>query len=90
MVTIEIIVVQILFRFRCKCSAVSVSLFSNRLILGLFNMSITKDYIRGLLGDLENDSVERTISTTNTDKFGQAICAFANDLPCNNLSLIHI
>ena len=37
-----------------------------------------------LLGDLENDSVERTISTTNTDKFGQAICAFANDLPCNN------
>ena len=39
-------------------------------------MSITKDYIRGLLGDLENDSVERTISTTNTDKFGQAICAF--------------
>ena len=47
-------------------------------------MSITKDYIRGLLGDLENDSVERTISTTNTDKFGQAICAFANDLPCNN------
>lgn len=47
-------------------------------------MAITKDYIRGLLGDLENDSVERTISTTNTDKFGQAICAFANDLPCNN------
>lgn len=32
-------------------------------------MAITKDYIRGLLGDLENDSVERTISTTNTDKF---------------------
>ena len=47
-------------------------------------MAITKDYIRGLLGDLENDSVERTISTTNTDKFGQAICAFSNDLPCNN------
>lgn len=47
-------------------------------------MAITKDYIRGLLGDLENDSVERTISTTNTDKFGQAICAFANGLPCNN------
>ena len=28
--------------------------------------------------------MERTISTTNTDKFGQAICAFANDLPNNN------
>ena len=34
-----------------------------------------------LLTDIESDHVERTISTTNTDKFGQAICAFANDLP---------
>ena len=40
-----------------------------------------KDEIQALLYDLENDRVERTISTTNTDKFGQAICAFANDLP---------
>lgn len=37
--------------------------------------------IERLLADLESDQVERTISTTNTDKFGQAICAFANDLP---------
>ena len=37
--------------------------------------------IRALLNDIESDRVERTISTTNTDKFGQAICAFANDLP---------
>ena len=29
----------------------------------------------------ESDRVEKTISTTNTDKFGQAICAFSNDLP---------
>ena len=42
---------------------------------------INIDEIRALLVDLENDRVERTISTTNTDKFGQAICAFANDLP---------
>lgn len=42
---------------------------------------ITIDEIRALLNDLESDRVERTISTTNTDKFGQAICAFANDLP---------
>ena len=42
---------------------------------------ITNDEIRTLLNDLESDRVERTISTTNTDKFGQAICAFANDLP---------
>ena len=42
---------------------------------------MTIDEIRALLNDLESDRVERTISTTNTDKFGQAICAFANDLP---------
>ena len=42
---------------------------------------MTKDEIRALLNDIESDRVERTISTTNTDKFGQAICAFANDLP---------
>ena len=42
---------------------------------------ISTDKIRALLYDIENDRVERTISTTNTDKFGQAICAFANDLP---------
>jgi ATP-dependent DNA helicase RecG len=32
-----------------------------------------------LLADLESFRVERTISTTNTDKFCEAICAFAND-----------
>ena len=42
---------------------------------------IDKDEIQKMLLDLENDRVERTVSTTNTDKFGQAICAFANDLP---------
>lgn len=47
---------------------------------------ITKDEIRALLNDLENDRVERTISTTNTDKFGQAICTFANDLSNQQLS----
>ena len=46
---------------------------------------ITIDEIRALLNDLESDRVERTISTTNTDKFGQAICAFANDLPDHRL-----
>ena len=44
-------------------------------------MENKKEEIRALLNDIENDRVERTISTTNTDKFGQAICAFANDLP---------
>lgn len=31
--------------------------------------------------DLESDRVERTVSATNMDKFSQAICAFANDMP---------
>ena len=46
---------------------------------------IDKNIISQLLNDLENDRVERTTSTTNTDKFGQAICAFANDLPAYDL-----
>lgn len=46
---------------------------------------ITPEEVRTLLSDLESDRIERTISTTNTDKFGQAICAFANDLPNHNL-----
>ena len=37
--------------------------------------------MKALFSDLESDHIERTISTTNTDKFGQAICAFANDMP---------
>lgn len=41
--------------------------------------------ILSILADIESDRIERTISTTNTDKFGQAICAFANDLPNHNL-----
>lgn len=42
-------------------------------------------FVETLLSDIESDRIERTISTTNTDKFGQAICAFANDLPNHNL-----
>lgn len=42
---------------------------------------LTEDQLKGLLSDLETDQVERTESVSNTDKFGQAICAFANDLP---------
>jgi ATP-dependent DNA helicase RecG len=42
---------------------------------------LTREELRELLADLESDHIERTESTTNKDKFGQAICAFANDLP---------
>jgi ATP-dependent DNA helicase RecG len=33
-----------------------------------------------LLADDESDRVERTVSLTDRDKFGEAICAFANDM----------
>lgn len=42
---------------------------------------LTEDQLKGLLSDLEADHIERTESVNDTDKFGQAICAFANDLP---------
>lgn len=45
----------------------------------------TPEEVKILLSDIESDRIERTISTSNTDKFGQAICAFANDLPNHNL-----
>lgn len=46
---------------------------------------LTLDELIQILTDIESDRVERTISTTNTDKFGEAICAFANDLPNHRL-----
>lgn len=36
--------------------------------------------LRELLADLESDRIERTVSTTKTDKFAEAVTAFANDL----------
>lgn len=42
---------------------------------------LTEDQLKALIADIESDTAERTESTNNTDKFGQAICAFANDLP---------
>lgn len=38
-----------------------------------------------LMADLESFRVERTISTTDTDKFREAICSFANDMPNSGL-----
>lgn len=46
---------------------------------------ISKDEIKVLLKDIENERVERTISTKDTDKFAKAICAYANDLPNKKL-----
>ncbi len=41
---------------------------------------LTEEQLKDLLSDLEADNIERTVSVSNTDKFGQIICAFANDL----------
>ncbi|MDR2682442.1 MAG: ATP-binding protein, partial [Dysgonamonadaceae bacterium] len=46
---------------------------------------ISKDQIKELLVDIENERVERTISTNDTDKFAKVVCAFANDLPNKKL-----
>lgn len=40
--------------------------------------------LRQLLADLESDRVERTVSTNDTDKFCETICAFANDMPAHH------
>ncbi len=37
--------------------------------------------LEALLKDVETDRVVRTTSAKDGDKIGQAICAFANDLP---------
>lgn len=42
---------------------------------------ISKEEIQALLQSTEDYRVERTVSTTNMDKFCEAICAFSNDLP---------
>lgn len=41
---------------------------------------LTKEDMKRLFSDLEAHNVERTISTSNTEKFCKAICAFANDI----------
>ena len=46
---------------------------------------ISEENIRVLLADIENERVERTTSTKDTDKFAKAVCAFANDLPNKKL-----
>lgn len=42
---------------------------------------LTKDKLLDLLRDIESSRVERTVSTADSDKFCEAVCAFANDMP---------
>lgn len=39
--------------------------------------------LTSLMSDLESDRVERKTSAADGGKIQQAICAFANDMPCN-------
>jgi ATP-dependent DNA helicase RecG len=42
---------------------------------------MTEQDLRDLIARHEADRVELTVSTNDTDKFSEAVCAFANDLP---------
>ena len=46
---------------------------------------INQDDLHALLGSGEADRIERTVSTKDTDKFSEAVAAFANDLPNHRL-----
>jgi ATP-dependent DNA helicase RecG len=41
---------------------------------------ITQDQLTQMLADTESDRIEKTISKTDIDKFGEAICSFSNDM----------
>ena len=42
---------------------------------------ITEKELDVLISSVETFRIEKTVSTTNMDKFCEAICAFANDMP---------
>jgi ATP-dependent DNA helicase RecG len=46
---------------------------------------ITEAELLKLLTEVESFRVERTVSVNNTDKFAQAVCAFANDMAGSGL-----
>lgn len=46
---------------------------------------ITQDELTKMLTALEADRIEKTISKTDADKFGEAICSFCNDMPAHSL-----
>ena len=47
---------------------------------------LTEPELLKLMADLESFRGERTISITDTDKFREAICSFANDMPGSGLA----
>lgn len=47
---------------------------------------ITQEQLTQMLKNLETDRIEKTISKSDTDKFGEAICAFSNDMSAHGQS----
>ena len=52
-------------------------------ITGNFKMGEPSVAVLQLIESLESDQIEKTESTTDIDKFSEAICAFSNDFPNN-------
>jgi ATP-dependent DNA helicase RecG len=46
---------------------------------------ITQDELTKMLASLEADRIEKTISKTDADKFGEVICSFCNDMAAHGL-----
>ena len=42
---------------------------------------LTKEELLELIQDIESSRAERTVSVNDMDKFSEAVCAFANDMP---------
>jgi ATP-dependent DNA helicase RecG len=46
--------------------------------------SLNREKVFKMLADMESEQVERTTSTSDTNKFAQAVCAFSNDISNTN------
>lgn len=46
---------------------------------------MTQDQLTVILSELEADRIEKTVSKSDADKFGEAICSFSNDMPAHGL-----
>ena len=42
---------------------------------------ITKEELNQIISNLEEDRIEKTVSVSKVEKFGEALCAFSNDFP---------
>lgn len=46
---------------------------------------ISKEDLKAMLSEMEADRIEKTISKTDNNKFGEAICSFSNDMSAKRL-----